>query len=303
MAEGCDVSEHQGVLSGDWFAQFEYSILRAFNEWGNRDRVIDATWHTAAGRTRRGVYGWPIPGHDNRALGRQLVEAFPGAEACYWADREHSNAGLASEWDVEEYLRGIEDAGGRAGFYSNIPECPRTSFLDGHMWWMADYTYNNGQRQDPHMMAPRPNRDYTIHQYSSAGGLDRNWSDNLDWTGYAPPAPAPEPEPVWEDEMSFTATDEQNQTWLFGGSWRTALSDWEQVNALQGLAQPVPYNGMISNFCRDAYRDTNILPAPPAGGVPPADIAAISDTELTAEVNRRIAAGALATGGATVVDV
>lgn len=197
MPEGVDVSEHQGVKDGDWFALFDYAILRAFNENGYRDRVIDQTWANAAGRTLRGVYGWPIPGADNFALGRQLVEEFPGAEAGYWADREVSGRGVASASEVEWYLKGIEAAGGKAGFYSNIGECVFSPYLDAHDWWMADYGPNNGARHDPNAQPPIPGRPYTIHQYTSAGGLDRNWSDTLDWA--QPTIP--------EDDMPLTLTD------------------------------------------------------------------------------------------------
>jgi hypothetical protein len=56
---------------------------------------------------------------------------------------------------------------------------------------MADYGQNDGVRHDPWAQAPYPPRGYTIHQYSSAGGLDRNYSETMDWAGGTTP---PEPE-------------------------------------------------------------------------------------------------------------
>lgn len=207
MPEGVDISEHQGVWSPDQFAMFDYAILRAFNENGYRDKVIDQTWANAKGQTLRGVYGWPIPGGNNFELGAQLVREFPDAEAGYWADREVSGRGVASADEVENYLRGIESLGGKAGFYSNIGECVFSPYLDAHDWWMADYGPNNGARHNPFDQPPVPSRPYTIHQYSSAGGLDRNWSDTLDWTGQpVPPAPTlPAFSLTGESAMSFAS--------------------------------------------------------------------------------------------------
>ncbi len=211
MPEGVDISEHQGVWTSEQFDGFDYAILRAFNENGYRDRVIGQTWANAAGHTLRGIYGWPIPGENNFELGARLVREYPGAEAGYWADREVSSRGVASAGEVEDYLRGIESQGGKAGFYSNIGECVFSPYLDVHDWWMADYGPNNGTRHDPNEQAPRPSRPYTIHQYSSAGGLDRNWSDTLDWTDT--PAPAPPPAPRPKDESMFIIKNRDTGAW------------------------------------------------------------------------------------------
>jgi len=180
MPEGCDVSEHQGNLSAEWFGQWSFCIIRAYNENGYPDRTFQQNWARAAGRTLRGVYGWPIPGGDNRALGAQLVRTAPGAEAGYWADVEHSAQGIPSAADVEAYLRGIGDH--PRGFYSNIGECPRSPFLERELWWMADYGPNNGQRHDPNAQPPRPTRGWAIHQYTS-NPLDLNYASTLDFVG------------------------------------------------------------------------------------------------------------------------
>jgi hypothetical protein len=180
--EGVDISEHQGDLAPEWFDQWAYVIIRAFNENGFADIKFAQNWARAEGRTKRGVYGWPIPGRDNFVFGRTLVQAAPGAEAGYWADVENSGRGLATAAETEAYLRGIEDAGGFAGFYSNIGQCPRNPYLEAHDWWMADYGPNDGSRHDPNEQPPRPQRPYTIHQYTSIP-LDTNYADSLDWTG------------------------------------------------------------------------------------------------------------------------
>lgn len=52
--------------------------------------------------------------------------------------------------------------------------------------------------------------------------------------------------------MAFTATDEDGTNWHFAGVHRREIT-WDQANALAGLAQPVKYQGAISNLARDAY--------------------------------------------------
>jgi N-acetylmuramoyl-L-alanine amidase len=65
-------------------------------------------------------------------------------------------------------------------------------------------------------------------------------------------APVPVPPRLEDDEMAYTATDENNITWLFAGVWRKPIT-WDQANGLATLAQPVKYEGHISNEIRDAY--------------------------------------------------
>lgn len=178
MAQGVDTSEHQGLLDAAWFAQWDFAILRAFNENGFGDQTFAANWPQAGGQMRhgRGVYGWPIAGANNRALGQQLVDMAPDAELGYWADYEQPpGRALASPAELEEYIRGIQDRGKPAGFYSNVPELPRTPFLDATTYWVAGYGPNDGAE---HPLNPAPGRDYLIHQYTSAGGLDRNSADD-----------------------------------------------------------------------------------------------------------------------------
>lgn len=205
MPWGCDISEHQGVWSPEQFAEYDWVIIRAYNENGFPDRTFAQNWENARGRTLRGVYGWPIPGGSNLALGAQLVAIAPDAEAGYWADVERSGRGLASGEDVRNYLVGIGDR--PRGFYSNIPECPRSQFLDGEHWWVADYGPNDGSKHDPDEQAPRPQRPYTIHQYTS-NPIDKNHCENLDWTGTSP-EPVPEPIPL-EDDMPTIIRDTSN---------------------------------------------------------------------------------------------
>jgi hypothetical protein len=178
MPEGCDISEHQGNLPADWFDQWDYCIIRAFNENGYPDIKFAQNWDRARGHTLRGVYGWPIAGAGfarNHTAGAQLVATAPDAEAGYWADVEHSGRGLASADETEAYLRGI---GGRCrGFYSNVGELPRSPFLDAEQWWVANYSVNDGTRHP--VNTPRP---WVIHQYTS-NPLDKNFSPNLDWLG------------------------------------------------------------------------------------------------------------------------
>lgn len=296
MAEGVDVSEHQGDIPADWFGEWDFVIIRAFNENGIRDQWINANWSKAAGRTKRGVYGWPIPGANNYALGQELVHAFPDAEAGYWADREISGRGLAGADEVESYIRGVRDAGGAVGsFYSNIGECAFNDYLDGQIWWMADYTYNNGERQDPYLMPPIPQRAYTIHQYSSAGGLDRNWSENMDWTGA--PQPEPLPKPREEDMYIVENRDDPAAMTLY-----TALGATDHID--KGFRDVLVFCGVpVFTLPAQQFNDVSIIHAGHhinlvneiankvgAGGT---DITTVPDDAFITEYNRRVTAGAI----------
>lgn len=196
MAFGIDISEHQGYWAPDQFNGWDFAILRARNENGYNDRRFADHWRSAADRTARGVYGWPIAGagiETNYAAGLALVRDFPGSEFGYWADVEHSGRGTAEAQEVEAYCRGIQDAGGAVGFYSNIGELPRSPYLDSLPWWMADYGPNNGERHDPDAQAPRPPQDrpWAIHQFTSAGGLDVNFAPSLSIFTGTPARPSP----------------------------------------------------------------------------------------------------------------
>lgn len=181
MPEGYDISENNGTYTGPWG---DFVIVRGVNEWGRLDaHAVENIANAHAAGVRVGVYGWPIPGHDNYQLGGDLVRTYPGATCGYWADVESSDAGLVNADEVTAYLHGIEAAGGLAGFYSPDAYCYRSEYLDSRPWWMADYGPNDGTRHDPFEQPPFPPRDYQIHQYSSAGNLDRNWCENFDWLG------------------------------------------------------------------------------------------------------------------------
>jgi hypothetical protein len=176
VPNGCDVSEHQGYLDPEFFTEWDFVIMRAFNEHGRPDREFATNWAKAEGRTKRGAYGWPVPGQNNRALGQSLVNVAPGAELGYWADYEHSQAyGLATVLDLEDYLDGIGDH--VKGFYSNVPDLPRSPALDAVPWWCANYERNDGQRHELSLPAPRP---WQIHQFTSVP-IDLNYAPNLDF--------------------------------------------------------------------------------------------------------------------------
>lgn len=191
MAYGIDISEHQRGFGA--FDGWDFAIFRARNENGRDDYQFWNFWRESAGRTLRGVYGWPLAGAGlgaNFATGEALVRDFPGSEFGYWADVESSPRGHARPEEVEAYVRGIEAAGGRAGLYSNIGDLVRSPYLDTLPWWMADYGPNDGRMHDPNAQAPRPpaDRPWAIHQFSSAGGLDVNYAPSLAlWEGTVNP--------------------------------------------------------------------------------------------------------------------
>lgn len=180
MPTGADISAFQGARTPEWFDQWDFVLIRAFDRHGNVDTQFAYNWSTSRGRCPRGAYGWPKPGADNHALGQALAAAAGDAELGVWADYEHSTEyGLASVDDLADYLAGIGDR--PKGVYSNIPTYPG-GVADGLPWWMANYGPNDGIRHDPSLPPPRP---WQIHQYTSRGGpggsgLDLNYAPTLD---------------------------------------------------------------------------------------------------------------------------
>lgn len=211
MAEGCDVSQFQGTIAPEWFARWDFVLIRAFDRHGNADTRFPYNWFGALGRTLRGAYGWPVPGADNYQLGRALRGAAPDAELGWWADYEHSTEyGLATVQELEDYIAGIESAGpGIVGFYSNIPTCPRSPMLDRLPWWVANYGPNDGTRHD--LTLPPP-RSWQIHQYTSRGGPDGTGLDR----DYAPVLTLRRdsmiyPKAVWRPGFNAGYTNGRNQ--------------------------------------------------------------------------------------------
>jgi hypothetical protein len=158
MLQGCDISEHNGDLTIDWFKQWQFVIIRVSTEWNSRlDYKFQQNWNNcAAAGIPRGAYGWPQKGRDNAALGKQLVAAAPGAECGYWADYETSDAGLCSTSELEDYVRACD-----GGFYSNLSELRRSAYLDSRPWWFANPSGNP------------PPRSWLIEQYKVTN-LDYN---------------------------------------------------------------------------------------------------------------------------------
>lgn len=169
LIHGCDISDDNSKsgMPVDFFRQYQFVIIQAFNEHGHLQSSFATNWSNAASAgIPRGVYGWPIPGQNNFALGASLASAAPGVELGAYADYEHSPAGLASVPELEDYLRGIESKGVLAGFYSNLSELPDTAFLNAHSWWFANPSNNP------------PPRPYTIEQYAVVNGVDLDVADD-----------------------------------------------------------------------------------------------------------------------------
>lgn len=182
---GVDISEHQGAWGPDRFTVFDFAIVRVANENGYPDRF--ASQNVAAAQVIPwGVYAWPVAGMGyewNRYYARGIAAQWRPPLGV-WADVERSGRGIAAVEDVEGFCVGVQDTGVLAGFYSNIFELPRSSFLDTLPWWMAHYGPNNGVRHEP--VNPSPPRDWAIHQFTSRGGaggsgLDLNYAPNLDF--------------------------------------------------------------------------------------------------------------------------
>jgi hypothetical protein len=163
LMQGRDVYEDNGDLSPEWFEQWAFVYIRAFNENGRRDKRFAQNWAASKGHTKRGVYGWPIHGADNSELGRQLASIADDAELMPMADVElGGRPSLPTVAEVEAYVRACS-----GGFYSNLSEVPRSAYLDARPWWFANPSGNE---------APR---SVALTQYGIVDDVDADRTDDL----------------------------------------------------------------------------------------------------------------------------
>lgn len=181
--DGRDISELNGPLPASWFGGLGFVIVRAFNERGRLDKRLDQYLAASAGVTARGVYGWPIAGDDNHTLGRALGFIGRDLELPAWADYElGGRARLPDVRELEDYCRGIESAGCRAGWYSNRTDYRTSPVLDTYPWWYANPSHN-----------PAP-REPAIVQYGEVGGVDADRCTDAWFARLSTTAPQPTPE-------------------------------------------------------------------------------------------------------------
>lgn len=187
MKEGRDIYEGNGDFTSDWFAQWDFVIIRAMSDYGNRDAAFDRNWLAAAGRTKRGAYGWPRHGVDNHALGRACAILARDAELGVWVDYEQPpGQQLATIEELEDWCSGARSVDPTVGFYSNLSELPRSPLLDQLPWWFANPSGN-----------PAP-RDVALTQYGVVDGLD---ADRCTDESFAMLLGHPTPPPPGDDEM------------------------------------------------------------------------------------------------------
>lgn len=173
------------------------------------------------------------------------IRQYAEADAQCWDSGEWNGTGPGIEI---EYLPGADDA-----IFTDEARAATGELVK----WLVDEwgippTYYDGPRVD------QPHGGFISHRSLIQSEEHNDYWPREDWdTMLAPPAPPPPapPEEV-DDEMGFTATDENNETWIFAGCYRRKVS-WDQANYLAGLAQPVKYQGNISNLGRDAYKDVD----------------------------------------------
>lgn len=220
---GVDVSEHDNNRAGgrrlgvDWFAQWEYAIIRSHNENGFADQWVLANLEDVqrAG-IPWGIYAWPVVGwgHDrNRAHVAQIVDTYGRPPLGVAADAEHSGRGFAAPDEVEGFARGALDRGAGCLYYCAIGELWRTPLLDAVPWWVADYGPNDGRYHDPNEQPPRPpaDRPWVIHQFTSLGApggspLDVNYAASLDFAGVIPQE---------DDDMKATIVQKRGEPYLY----------------------------------------------------------------------------------------
>jgi hypothetical protein len=266
MAEGVDVSEHQGAIDASWWAQWDFAIIRAHSGY-RADHRWPANW-AAARSTLRGCYGYMVVDRDPAWQAHQLLRLTAGdpPELGWWCDAEEP--GLTVE-NVLAYMGTLEAAGARCGLYASA------SFLAGPLrsdrrlarWplWLAAWGPNDGRRHPP---PPTP-WPWSIHQYTSRGGpggspLDRNYADDHELRRLTQEPP----------EMRSMALHKpgEHQLWLYdpasGTKTRIAsAAAWDGMRYLAsvtGLNVDGPHNGAYE--ADPAFIDAlPEIPATPAG--------------------------------------
>jgi GH25 family lysozyme M1 (1,4-beta-N-acetylmuramidase) len=234
--EGVDVSEHQGILSRDWFAQWDFAIIRAHTGY-RYDHTFKANWNNAKGVTRRGVYAYIEGARPIEWQVQQTVEICRGDEPdlLYWIDAESHSIGL------DETLRALREADRlvgheNVGLYTYVPYLRSPLNNDGRLagWplWIAGYGRNDGAR---YPLNPGPPWSWVIHQYTSANGLDRNYAPNLDFA-------QDQPTDKEEDEVKgvLVHAPGSHATWVLNSDGtKTAATSRRHVDLLTFFNQVV----------------------------------------------------------------
>ena len=175
------MSEHQQPFGAGWWSQWDFGIIRVHS--GYR---ADNWWTYHADEARAagvpiGFYGYVVGDVDPIWQADQLVDlsSVYNPELGWWSDIEdHSLTGQVVEDHVARLRARVPS---RVGVYANAGDYQTflAGIADDLPYWFASYGPNDGDRHDPNPPAPRP---YDIHQFSSAGGLDRNHADVLPFT-------------------------------------------------------------------------------------------------------------------------
>jgi len=302
VSTGIDWSEHDnrrhpGLDLAQFFAGFDYVIVRTHNENAGLDAFVGVNVD-AAKRCGKpwGLYAWPVTGwgHDgNRQHAASIVRQFGAGPLGLWADAEHSPRGFATHDEVVGFVIGAGDSGAVGGYYCAIGELYRSPLIDRVPWWMSDYDVNDGTYHDPNRIAPRPpeDRPWAIHQFTSlgwpgGGSLDVNYAEAI--------APPPPPRPKESDMYVVQNNDHPEKIVL-----HTALGTTDNIDA--HYRDVLAYCGVqVVNLPDQQFNDTelihygqrrqfidDVVTAIPADGEPPP----VSDAAVLARTNEMLAAG------------
>lgn len=251
MSRGLDISEHDngrhgGRLGPDFFAGYDFVIVRAANENGLDDRWVRENIEDvlAAGKPL-GIYCWPLAGRGvapNRTHGALIASAYsdPRPPLGFWADREVVGGVIADVDEVEGLCAGFEQVEQGAGHYSNDGECARSDYLDARPWWMSDYGPNDGAYHDPNEQPPVPARDYQLHQFTSVGdsGNPLDVNDCADLAALIARMGGTVPPPTPEDDMKLTRVivDGDLRQWITDGITRRWIQSPDELQTLIDLS-------------------------------------------------------------------
>lgn len=235
MIYGIDVSDDQAAhppLAGSSFV-----IIKATegHTYVNPKAAQQAAYARSQGK-EVGFYHFLWPGNIAAQVAYFVANAPSLPGDTLWIDWEPTKGGLATNAEKDAAIRGVQAVRGsnhRVGLYcdrSRWIDVDKTSFA-GDGLWIADPSAKAGQ---PGISAP-----WVIHQFSSAGGIDRDagiWTSVAAmhaWAVNHPSAPAPKPAPK---PAANTYTVQEGDT--LDSIARAHKTTWQTLASINHLSNP-----------------------------------------------------------------
>lgn len=202
MIGGVDISDYQAAIPrGQGFV-----IVKATEGLTWNGTKFLPWWAQLEGKLR-GAYHFGHPNNDPLAEARHFVRVVkpvlkPGDVVVLDHEAVEGPPAHAASW-ARLWLRFVADALGRRPMvytYLSFAQQGRCAGLGGYPLWIADPSRPAGLPR-----VPEPWSTWTMHQYSTAGGIDRDIfnGDTARWHEVFGPAPAPRE----DDDMPYGNLD------------------------------------------------------------------------------------------------